>query len=183
MKEQILELRKQGLTYNQICNKVGCSKATVSYHCGEGQKEKNRKRTQNRRKSTVISQKVERFQYKKIKNKTEDFQRLRIRKNGQSRLGKRKMIFSWKDVIEKFGWKTVCYLTGRLIDLREPLTYEFDHIIPYAKGGENTLDNLGIVCRESNRAKNSLSVEEFLTLCKNVLEHHGYVITKKNIGS
>lgn len=33
MKDDILKLREQGLTYNEIVNKLGCSKSTVSYYC------------------------------------------------------------------------------------------------------------------------------------------------------
>lgn len=33
MKKRILELRKSGMSYSQISNEIGCSKATVSYHC------------------------------------------------------------------------------------------------------------------------------------------------------
>ncbi len=43
MKEKIIQLREQGKTYNEIKNELGCSKGTISYHCGEGQKEKHRK--------------------------------------------------------------------------------------------------------------------------------------------
>ena len=32
-KEKILELRENGLSYNKITEELGCSKATVSYHC------------------------------------------------------------------------------------------------------------------------------------------------------
>lgn len=32
MKEKILELRRKGLTINEIVNELGCAKATVSYH-------------------------------------------------------------------------------------------------------------------------------------------------------
>lgn len=32
-KKDILELRKKGKSYNYIVEKIGCSKATVSYHC------------------------------------------------------------------------------------------------------------------------------------------------------
>ena len=42
MKERILALRNEGLTYNEIKDLLGCSKSTISYHCGEGQKEKSR---------------------------------------------------------------------------------------------------------------------------------------------
>ena len=33
MKDEILKLRRKGYTYNQIIEKVGCSKSTISYHC------------------------------------------------------------------------------------------------------------------------------------------------------
>lgn len=32
-KNEILKLREDGLSYNQIEEKLGCSKATISYHC------------------------------------------------------------------------------------------------------------------------------------------------------
>jgi hypothetical protein len=32
-KENILKLREDGLSYNEICEKLQCSKAIVSYHC------------------------------------------------------------------------------------------------------------------------------------------------------
>ncbi len=32
-KEEIISLRKSGLTYNQIQEKLGCSKSTIAYHC------------------------------------------------------------------------------------------------------------------------------------------------------
>lgn len=179
MKEKILELRKEGLSYKQICKQLGCSKGTVAYHCGVGQKEKNKKRTQNRRKETVISQRVENFQYdRKLKDKAEDFQRLRFIKNGEPKLGKRSLSFRWRDVIDKFGWETKCYLTGKAINLKDPKTYHFDHIKPYSKGGSSTLDNLGILSKEANAAKSDMAVEDFLNLCKNVLEYNGYEVKR-----
>ena len=33
MKDKILELRKKGLSYNEIVEELGCSKSTISYHC------------------------------------------------------------------------------------------------------------------------------------------------------
>lgn len=32
-KDSILKLRKEGLTYDEISNKLGCAKSTVSFHC------------------------------------------------------------------------------------------------------------------------------------------------------
>lgn len=39
-KEDILRLRAEGKSYNEIKNELGCSKGTIAYHCGEGQKPK-----------------------------------------------------------------------------------------------------------------------------------------------
>jgi len=40
-KDKIFELRAQGKSYSQIQNILGCSKGTIAYHLGEGQKEKS----------------------------------------------------------------------------------------------------------------------------------------------
>lgn len=43
--DKIVELRrKEKLSYNKICERLGCSKGTVAYHLGQGQKEKNKLR-------------------------------------------------------------------------------------------------------------------------------------------
>lgn len=46
MKDIILSLRAEGKSYNQIQSVLGCSKSTISFHCGDGQKEKSQKRLQ-----------------------------------------------------------------------------------------------------------------------------------------
>jgi DNA-binding CsgD family transcriptional regulator len=33
MKNEILKLRREGFTYDEIVKKLGCSKSTISYHC------------------------------------------------------------------------------------------------------------------------------------------------------
>lgn len=49
MKEQILKLRAEGKTYKEIKDVLGCSKGTIAYHCGDGQKEKSRNRVNKSR--------------------------------------------------------------------------------------------------------------------------------------
>jgi hypothetical protein len=49
MKEAILALRAKGYSYNQIQEELGCSKGTIAYYCGAGQKEKNLQRNRDRR--------------------------------------------------------------------------------------------------------------------------------------
>lgn len=45
VKSKILELSAQGKTYTQIQKELGCSKGTIAYHLGAGQKEKTRSRS------------------------------------------------------------------------------------------------------------------------------------------
>lgn len=49
MKDKILKLRKEGKTYDEIVEVLGCSKGNVSYHCGNGQKQKTLERQSKRR--------------------------------------------------------------------------------------------------------------------------------------
>ena len=111
MKDKILDLRKQGKTYKEICKVLGCSKSLVSYYCGEGQKEKTLVRQQKLRKDNVLILKVDHFKHpsadrrkrpkdfvpasnnkKALINKSDDFQR---RIGGQ--LATREITFSYKD--------------------------------------------------------------------------------------
>lgn len=61
LRENILELRKQGKTYKEICDLLGCAKSTVSYHCNSKKKTKSFIRFEDRgiSKSDVISCYVE----------------------------------------------------------------------------------------------------------------------------
>lgn len=170
MKKEILRLRSEGKSYREIQKILGCSKGTISYHCGIEQKEKTKNRLKKRRSKIPILQRVDRFIRKKLIDRTKDYKR-----RGFEAI---KSSFTWKDVIEKFGWETTCYLTGRKINLKELDTYHFDHIIPSSKGGESTLDNLGILCKDANIAKGSLILEDFINLCHEILSHQGFEIKK-----
>lgn len=44
-KDEIIRLDKDGFSYKQIAKTLNCSLGTISYHLGEGQKEKTRKRS------------------------------------------------------------------------------------------------------------------------------------------
>jgi transposase len=48
-KENILKLRNEGKSYRQIQEILACSKGTIAYHLGSGQKEKTHKRTRDLR--------------------------------------------------------------------------------------------------------------------------------------
>lgn len=190
MKTQILQLRSEGKTYAEIALILGCSKGTVCYYCGNNQVEKCRNRQRKRRtKQHPFFKKIENFcsnvkqgiktnqlhKYKKlIQLKIECFSRI-----GDKRQMYQKPIFTVDNVINKFGETPKCALTGEVIDIYEPRTYAFDHKIPVSRGGNNTIDNLQILTKKANQAKHSLTDDEFIELCKKVLIHQGYNITKQ----
>jgi len=189
MKEKILELRKEGKTYNQIVGILGCSKSTVSYHCGLGQKEKTRNRSVKLRIDNPIIQKLGSFKIrektvvkKKIKEDREQRCFVDIVRKYQKRNGKIidksvKTTFNWIDIIEIYGYDTFCYLSGEPINLLKR-NYNFDHKIPVSRGGNNSLDNLGITHEVVNRMKTDLTPEELIEWCKKILEFNEYKVIK-----
>lgn len=181
-KNQILDLRNQGKTYNEISSILGISKGLISYHCGDGQKEKNKKRLLKfKSKSSPLLYKFYRFikekpniqksiissDRKRFLNKYHNFIRNSMTDN-----------FTIDDVIKKFGENPKCYLTGVEIDISKPKTYQFDHIIPISRGGDNSLDNLGLCSNRANISKNDMTPQEFIDFCKKVLEHNNYIVSK-----
>lgn len=171
MKESILELRKLGKTYKEIHEILGCSKSTISYHLNEFSKEKVKNRNINNE-NRIIVKKISQFKTNTVRLATQGFGRSTNRRNKSS------VTFSYKAVIDLYGVDTICYLTGRPINLLND-KYHFDHKIPLSKGGSNDLENLGITCREANLAKSDLTFDEFIELCKEVLFYNGYKIEKK----
>lgn len=177
MKEEILLLRQKGLSYKKIASILNCAKSTVAYHSNNSTKEKTRLRGLKRRQNNIyhiLEKKVSRFintNTQKLRTASSDFGR------GAKRDQKNDCNFRYKDVINKFGIDTKCYLTGDPINLLED-TYQFDHIIPTSKGGSNNLDNLGITTKASNQSKSDMSVDEYIEHCKKVLTNFGYRINK-----
>jgi 5-methylcytosine-specific restriction endonuclease McrA len=178
MKEQILKLRSEGKTYNEIKTILGCSKSTISYHCGSGQKEKNKERRIKLRKENPLLNKISHFKdIILLRGRADKFHRKGTRKNTFYETRN----FNYTDVIKKYGIETNCYLTGTPVNLLDGNSYELDHVFPRSKGGPNTLENCGIACPKANRAKRDLPLDEFLNLCQDVLKNFGYKVEPPEI--
>jgi len=185
----IFKLREQGYSYTKIQQELNCSKGTLCYYLGKNQKQKNQSRMRKYRlKLHPFVKKIEQFNHcqsiisikeqkklyltnKLIQYKIYSFHRLRIHKGNRPYMT---TTFTIDDVIQKFGDNPKCSLTGDIIDIYQPRTYEFDHIIPSSRGGDNSLSNLQILTKEANRAKQNLTDNEFLQLCLKIVKHHGY---------
>lgn len=64
---------------------------------------------------------------------------------------------------------STCPLSGRTLT---PQTASLDHKVPVSKGGGHSLDNLWIIDNVVNRAKGTLTIEEFVSMCIEVAKHH-----------
>lgn len=169
MKEQILKLRAEGKNYNEIKDILGCSKGTISYHCGQGQRVKTNERRKQLIEKNPLYKKVESFKtvFKKcMRNRVEHFHR-DTEKN-----------FSYHDIIEKYGYETKCYLTGESVSFTDANSFTLDHIVPRSKGGSNTMENLGVAKPDVNQMKGNLLLNEFYDLCEKVLLHKGYKVER-----
>lgn len=169
MKEQILKLREQGKTYSEIQKELGCSKSTISYHCGKGQKEKSNNRLKKLRKEKSLLRKIQVF-----RNRSNSFQRNRS-KNREYDIN-----FTYEDVLDKIGDNPVCYLTGKPINLNDVKSFQLDHRVPVAKGGDNSLNNLELSSKKANQSKHDMDLREYLNLCIEVLENFNYKVIDKN---
>lgn len=171
--EQILSLRKQGKTYKEIVTELNCCKATVSYYCGEDQKNKEIKRSKKRFQKFTNE---ERAVYKKLQGYLYDYGH-KFNKRNENRPKLTKDFF--KQVFDKISKNPKCYLTGENIKLEDMSSWSFDHKIPLSKGGNKQIDNLGLCLKIANESKTSMTPEEFVCFCKKVLINYGYQIIKK----
>lgn len=172
-REDILNLRKQGLSYREICKELGCARSTVSYHCGKGQREKSRVSSQKRaplcKKVGLFKSRCEPSSWKTFSSRVKCFKRrARGRKDASWRVNVKSQ-YSCADVVKKISAKPVCYLTGKKIDINDAKAYSLDHRIPVSKGGTNELENLEICSTSANKAKADLTLDEFYKLCEDVL--------------
>ena len=60
----------------------------------------------------------------------------------------------------------LCALSGVRLDVE---TAELDHKIPVSRGGTNELSNLQWIHKKINRAKGTLTNEEFISVCEMVV--------------
>lgn len=188
VKDEILRLRAEGKSYKQIHKIVGGSSGTIAYHCGPGQKEKClNKNKLIRQKRHPLHKKIETF-YRveyvqpRIKNKTSKcLELIRGKLTGFFERKYKMRVpegITVEKLLAKFGEEPKCYLTGKSIDLLQPRTYSLDHIVPSSKGGQNTVENMGLCTKTANWSKSDMLLEEYIELCKSVLQNFGYNVEK-----
>ncbi len=71
-----------------------------------------------------------------------------------------------KKLIESQSYR--CALSNRELT---PETASLDHKQPISRGGTHEIANLWVVSHLVNTAKGSLTVEEFISMCRDVVRH------------
>lgn len=61
-----------------------------------------------------------------------------------------------------------CALTGEKL---APDTASLDHIIPVSRGGKSYLGNAQVLDATVNRAKHTMTNDEFIAMCRQVVRH------------
>ena len=61
-----------------------------------------------------------------------------------------------------------CALTGRQLT---PDTASLDHVVPVRCGGKHLVENTQVLHKDVNRSKTTMTNEEFIRLCREVVEY------------
>lgn len=69
-----------------------------------------------------------------------------------------------RDLLESQGY--CCALTGRPLT---PQVAQLDHVQPISKGGKNVKTNAQILHAQVNQAKGTMSQDEFIEMCREVV--------------
>lgn len=186
--EKIILMRRDGKSYSEIIDTLNCSKGTVAYHCGVDQKQKNRRRNISFHKTNPIDKKLYTYKHRKTPDTTKNTGRwtdsihkrkyVKLKNFVYNRKDKKHMqlVFTIEDIMKRLGDNPKCYLTGEPIDMSKTSTYNFDHMIPYSRGGDSSLENLGVCTKLANKSKTDMTPDEYFFLCRKVLEHQGFTV-------
>lgn len=195
---EILRLTAEGLSGKEIALRVGCSFSTVRYHLTSTRKENMKRYEKERKDRGDFYHLFKRFwNAKKRKNVNRSAKpirdhkipeidcsmKARLRNVGINYIGnsERYKLFldeRYKLFLDKVNSNPVCYLTGRKIDLMND-PWQLDHVVPKAKNGDNSLENMSLTTREANSAKGDMYLDDFVNLCVDVCKNFGYKVTKE----
>jgi 5-methylcytosine-specific restriction endonuclease McrA len=161
IKNQMLKLKAEGRTYTEIAKIFNCSLSRVHYYCILNRDKRSCELAKRYKEKNPLIIKIKDF----LRGKSKKFNTKQIK-------------FNTEQLIKKIGNNPICYLTGQAIDLNKPETYSLDHIIPLAKGGSSTIENVGLTTKEANLAKHDKTPEDFLRLCRIILENNNYNVSR-----
>jgi len=72
-----------------------------------------------------------------------------------------------------------CAYSG--VRIRLGVNASLEHVLPRMDGGDSGVDNIVWVDNRVNNAKHCMPITEFVVMCRNVLTHFGYTVTRENL--
>lgn len=73
----------------------------------------------------------------------------------------------WRDLLQMLQAQAYrCSLSGRVLT---PANAALDHILPVSRGGHHVIENVQILDKQVNRAKATMTNEEFVAMCREVV--------------
>ena len=171
LKKKIKEMHSAGYSRKQIIEELGCTKSTVSYSLNDVRKTK---------KTCPLTKKIHTFKkrYNETIKEIESFKldenlsifvhKINTFKKGETVI--RGTTPNKKNVLEKFANNKNCRLCGMTCDFTNSKSYSFDHYVPKSRGGDNSLENMQLLCMQCNQMKHAMLQEEFLEKCKRIVE-------------
>lgn len=73
----------------------------------------------------------------------------------------------WRDLLQMLQAQAYrCSLSGRVLT---PATASLDHILPVSRNGRHAIENTQILDKQVNRAKATMTNEEFVAMCRDVV--------------
>lgn len=177
-KTEMVAMRSNGATYEEISQKFSLSKGTIAYHFGKGQKEKTEQRKQIFRSKPGgrLRRKIEQFNinYNPPRKQPRSKRRRCFYAKFRRFKGEDNMI-TFKELLEKVwpgednsrrtNYWTKCSLTGVDINMDaysdEPDVGTLDHERPRSRDGTNTIDNCQPLRARTNQMKGDMTNEEF----------------------
>ena len=90
----------------------------------------------------------------------------------------------WLKVLKSYSSGFICAYCGRVMMIKdsEPpygKSFSFDHKISLWLGGDNTVDNMEVVCTRCNQIKGTMTKETFIKVIDAVREVHGDCLLEK----
>lgn len=86
--------------------------------------------------------------------------------NRSERLGRQRAV-STADLLNLLEVQRYqCALSGRLL---EPANAAMDHVLPVSRGGRHSIENIQLLEKAVNRAKGTMTNDEFLAMCRDVV--------------
>ena len=184
LQTRINDLYWDGLSNRAISKECDCTEKMVEFYLNRLMSKVNHKRrktpaykAKHKPRSKIPKYFIDRVtSFKKRKSETAEEKYTKVLKRRIYTFTKGNNMFTPKELLEKISKEPKCWITGKSIELKDTSSWQLDHKVPKSQGGENTLENCDIATKDANSCKGPLLMEDFISICIQTLENHGFSV-------